>query len=82
MFGDQISKINSQKDKAFSVFTKARDQLMTAIAAAQEYSRKNEVEILRHQDSIAELVHTNKELLKEMSAMNSSVSQIESIIKL
>lgn len=82
MFGDQLSKINSQKDQAFSIFTKAREKLLTAITAAQEYQRKNDVEVLKHEDEIAELKYNNTELVKHVQQMNQSVNKIDQIINL
>jgi len=80
MFGDQLSKINSQKDKAFSIFTKAKAKLESSIQQAQEYKRLNDLEVLRAKDQIAELEYNNSELAKTVSQMNLSINKIDQII--
>lgn len=73
MFTTGSEEIRRQKEKAFSVFTKAKRKLLQTIESAKAHVEVNNLEISERKEE-------NVELYSHIKEMESSVGQINSII--
>lgn len=81
MFGDQLTRIENQKNKAYGIFNKTRDELLATVEKAAEYIAKNSVEIEKKEKEIEVLAVEKAALATHINSMMVSVQQIEAIIK-
>jgi hypothetical protein len=78
--GNQLEQVRKAKEKALKVFTDTKEKFQAAIEEAQEIRNKNRDKVHTKHYEISELEEINDLLGQEISAMQKSVEQINSIV--